>query len=90
MEIELPFFYKYDFSDNFSETVRYGKIEENLSTSIEEIKIDDVVNEYKIEKYKHESIRNSAISLYSEEKYKSNKDEFEAVKQRCLSFLSEF
>ena len=66
----------------------YGKIEAKLHTSIHEIKGYDGRDSYEIEKNKHYSIENSGLSSYFDDEHQSSREEFEAVKERCLSFLN--
>lgn len=90
IEVELPYYYKQDLMSDYCSSFIYGKIEEKLCTSIRETKSYDSKEEkYEIEKEKYDSIKNSGLSSYFDEKYKSNQKEFEDVKARCLSFLDE-
>ena len=88
IEVELPHYYKHDLTDDYSDLIIYGKIEEKLHTSFHETKRYDGMEAYEIEKERHSSIENSGLSDYFDEEYQSNKEEFEAVKERCLLFLS--
>ena len=88
IEVELPYYYKHDLMSDYGNSVIYGKIEEKLCTSIQENKNYDGEEKYEIEKEEHHSIKNSGLSSYFDKKYKSNKEEFEAVKERCMSFLN--
>ena len=88
IEVELPYYYKHDLSDDYGDSIIYGKIEEKLHTSIHEIERYHGKETYEIEKEKHHSIENSGLSSYFEDEHQSNKEEFEAVKERCLSFLN--
>lgn len=87
IEIELPYYYKHDLNLDFEDSIIYGKIGENFHISIQESKNNDGKEIYEIEKEIYPSIENSGYSCYFEDKYKSNKKEFEAVKERCLNFL---
>lgn len=89
IEIELPYYYKYNLGSDYGTVVSYGKIEEKRCTSIEEIQCNNE-EKYEIEKEEYESIKNSGFACYFEQKYTSTKEEYEAVKQRCLLFLSNF
>ena len=88
IEVELPYYYKHDLMSDYDDSVIYGKIEEKLCTTIQETKNYDGEKKYEIEKEEHHSIKNSGLSSYFDKKHKSNKEEFEAVKLRCLSFLN--
>lgn len=88
IEVELPYYYKYDLMSDYGDSVIYGKIEEKLCTSIQETKNYDGEKKYEIEKEKHHSIENSGLSSYFDKKHKSSKEEFEEVKERCMSFLN--
>ena len=88
IEVELPYYYKVDLMSDYDDSVIYGKIEEKLCTSIKETKNDDGEEKYEIEKEEHHSIKNSGLSSYFDKRHKSSKEEFEAVKERCLSFLN--
>lgn len=89
IDVELPYYYKQDCGSEFGDVVFYGKIEENSVTIIDETSYDEVIK-YEISKTEHHSIKNSGYSCYFGEKYKSTKEEFESVKQRCTSFLLDF
>lgn len=88
IEVELPYYYEHDLMDDYGDSIIYGKIEEKLHTSIHEIKGYDSKETYEIEKEKHRSIENRGLGGYFNEEYQSSKEEFEAVKERCLSFLN--
>lgn len=88
IEVELPYYYKHDLMSDYGDSVIYGKIEEKLCTSIQETKNYDGEEKYEIEKEEHYSIKNSGLSCYFDTKHKSSKEEFESVKERCLSFLN--
>lgn len=77
IEVELPYYYKHDLMSEYGDSVIYGKIEEKSSVSIQEI-----------EKEEYDSIKNANLSSYFEKRYKSNKEEFDFAKERCLSFLN--
>ena len=88
IEVELPYYYKHDLMDDYGDSIIYGKIEEKLHTSIHETQRYDGKKTYEIEKEEHYSIANSGLSSYFDEEHLSGKEEFEAVKERCLLFLS--
>ena len=88
IEVELPYYYKHDLMHDYGDSIIYGKIEEKLHTSIHEIKGYDGKESYEIEKEKHSSIALRGLSSYFEDEHQSSKEEFEAVKERCLSFLN--
>mgnify|MGYP001283798686 FL=1 len=88
VEVELPYYFKHDLSDDYSESIIYGKIEEELYTTIHETESWDGRKSYEIEKEEHVSIARRGLSSYFEDEHKSNKKEYEAVKERCLLFLS--
>ena len=88
IEVELPYYYKHDLMDDYGDSIIYGKIEEKLHTSIHETKRYDSKEAYEIEKEEHHSIENSGLSSYFEDEHQSSREEFEAVKERCLSFLN--
>lgn len=87
IDIELPYYYKHDLESEYSDSVIYGKIELNSSSSIQET--EDRYGEkcYEIKKEEYSYIKNSGLASYFNEEYKSNKKEFEDVKLRCLSFF---
>ena len=89
IEAELPYYYKHDLNlDNYGESVIYGKIDDIQCTSIQETNDYNGKEKYEIEKEKYHSIKYSGLNSYFGEKYKSNKEEFEAAKERCLLFLN--
>lgn len=88
IEVEFPYYYKHDLMSDYGDSVIYGKIEEKMCTSIQETKNHDGEEKYEIEKEEHHSIKNSGLSSYFDKKHQSSKEEFEAVKERCLSFLN--
>lgn len=90
VEVELPYYFEHDLSDDYGESIIYGKIEEKLYTTIHESKRYGDLATYEIEKEEHVSIALRGLSSYFEEEHQSTKEEFEAAKQRCLKFLSEF
>ncbi len=88
IEVELPYYYKHDLMDDYGDSIIYGKIEEKLHTSIHETKRYDGKEAYEIEKEKHVSIALRGLSSYFEDEHQSSREEFEAVKERCLLFLN--
>ncbi len=88
IEVELPYYYKHDLMGDYGGSIIYGKIEEKLHTSIHEIKRYDRKESYEIEKERHRSIENRELGGYFDDEYQSSREEFEAVKERCLSFLN--
>lgn len=90
IDIELPYYYKHNLMSDYRISVIYGKIDEKLCTSIHEDEYYDGDTKYEIEKEEHSSIKNSGLSAYFDKKHQSSKEEFEAVKERCLSFLKSF
>lgn len=88
IEVELPYYFKHDLSDDYSESIIYGKIEEKLYTTIRETKRYAEEETYEIEKEKHISIALRGLSSYFEDEHLSSREEFEAVKERCLLFLN--
>ena len=88
IEVELPYYYKHIITDYYGDLIIYGKIEETLCTTIDECKSGAYIKSYEIEKEKHSSIENSGLSDYFGEEYQSSREEFEAVKERCLLFLN--
>ena len=90
IEVELPYYYKHYLMDDYGDSIIYGKIEEKLHTSIHETERYDGKEIYEIEKEKHILIENSTLWGYFREEYQSSREEFEAVKDSCLLFLSGF
>lgn len=88
IEVEFPYYYKHNLMSDYGDCVIYGKIEEKLCTTIEESNRNNI-EKFVIEKEEYTSIKNSGLSCYFNKEYKSNKEEFEDAKERCLSFLSE-
>ena len=87
IEVELPYYYRHDLVSDYSTSVIYGKIEEKISTSIQETKSFTGTQKYEIEKEEHSSIKDSGLGSYFEESHKSTQKEFEEVRQRCQSFI---
>jgi len=88
IEVELPYYYKHDLMSDYGESIIYGKIEAKLHTSIHETERYDNKRAYEIEKEEHISIALRGLSSYFEDEHQSSREEFEAVKERCLSFLN--
>ena len=88
IEVELPYYYKHDLMNDYGESIIYGKIEEKLHTSIHETERYYSKETYEIEKKEHYSIETSGLATYFEDEHQSSREEFEAVKERCLSFLN--
>ncbi len=90
IDIELPYYYKHELStgDEFGDgmTVVYGKIEDTKCSTIQETSRNNV-DTYEIEIEKYNSIKTSGISSYFSDYYKSNKDEYDGVKDSCKKFL---
>lgn len=87
IEVELPYYYKHYLRSDYGGSTIYGKIEEQLCTSIHE-NIKYEIEKYEIEKEEYKSIKDSGVSSYFNEIYISNKQEFELAKQRCVLFLN--
>lgn len=90
IEVELPYYYKHDLMSDYGDSVIFGKIEEKLCTSIHEIENYDGEEKYEIQKNEHHSIKNSGLASYFDKKYNSTIDEYEAVKERCITFLNDY
>ena len=88
VEVELPYYFEHDLSDDYGESIIYGKIEEKLYTTIHESKRYGDSRTYEIEKESHVSIALRGLSSYFEDEHQSTEEEFEAAKQRCLLFLN--
>ena len=88
IDVELPYYYKHDLMNDYGESTIYGKIEEKLHTSIHETERYYSREAYEIEKKEHYSIANSGLATYFEDEHQSSREEFEAAKQRCLTFLN--
>ena len=88
IEVELPYYFKHDLSDDYSESIIYGKIEEELYTTIHETESYDGRKSYEIEKERLVSIARRGLSSYFDDEHQSSREEFEAVKARCLLFLN--
>lgn len=90
IDIELPYYYKHVLSsgDRFGDgmAVVYGKIEDTKCSTIQETSRNNV-DTYEIEIERHISIKLSGLSSYFSDYYKSNKDEYDGVKDRCKKFL---
>lgn len=81
IDVEFPYYYKYDLMSDYSDTIIYGKIFENYEVTIKECNSYNNLMSYEIE-------RDSRSDCYFEEQYKSNKDEFEAAKARAIIFTT--
>ena len=91
IEIELPYYCKRKVKDfEYSSTIVYHKIEKVTSISITETTECDYDEAfYEIKKDEHFSVQNSFLVEYFDKMIPSTKEEFEEVKSRCMSFLSE-
>lgn len=89
VDIDLPYYYKHDLMSDYGDSVIYGKIEENLGTTIHEQIFGDTTS-YEIEKYRYTSIANSGLSEYFDPMHKSSKKEYESAKDRCMCFLEDY
>jgi hypothetical protein len=90
IETELPYYYRQDLMSDYSESIVYGKIDEHLHISIQEIKLHDEDSEkYEIEKEEYLQIKDTGLACYFDKAHKSSRQEFEEVKQRCLSFVTQ-
>lgn len=90
INIELPYYYKYDLMSDYGDNIIYGKIEKDFHVAIKENKNYDGKCEYEIEREEHDSIKESGLSCYFDKKYLSNQLEFEKAKNRCFMFLDKF
>ena len=90
IEIELPYYYKHVLStgDRYGDgmSVVYGKIEDTKCSTIQETSRNNV-DTYEIEIERYLSIKTSGVSSYFSDCYKSNKDEYDGVKDSCKKFL---
>lgn len=91
IDIELPYYYKHVLStgDRFGDgmSVVYGKIEDTKCSTIQESFYNNVYT-YEIEIERYLSIKTSGLSSYFSDYYKSNKDEYDGVKESCKNFLN--
>ena len=88
IEVELPYYYKHDLSDDRDSTIIYGKIDLNIHTTIKEREdYSTGKREYEIERESHSSIKNSGLASYFKPEHKSQQLDHEEVKERALAFL---
>jgi hypothetical protein len=83
IEIELPYYYKHDLEFDDQDSVIYGKIEDNRTTSIH-IKYDYIDNSNIYELEIKES-KAQSHSSYMTNKYKSSESEYLDAKSKLLA-----
>jgi hypothetical protein len=82
IEIEFPYYYKHDLMLDESDSVIYGKIEEEKHTAIQ------ISNDYRgAEEFSVEVEKRKAVTLdcYLTDEYKSDEAEYLAAKTKLLA-----
>jgi len=94
IDIELPHYYKCVLrkiitGENKKETI-YGKIKENETTTITKTEYisGEVAYKFRIQHYL--SLQDPFFSHYLQDEYKSNENEYNAIKNEALEFLNNF
>ena len=84
IDIDFPYYYIHDLYSDYGDSVIYGKI----TSDKKEVTIHEDIefNGHKTYKIGVDSMSDS----YFDSEHKSNKKEFECVKQKALDFLNDF
>ena len=91
IEVELPYYYTNDLMYDHAGIAVCGKIEENVHTCVKEtLNYRTGEFSYTIERTGYTTLNKSNLSRYFEQEYVSTKENYEAVKKRCVEFLSNF
>lgn len=86
IEVDLPYYYEHDLMSHYGDNIIYGKIEETKHTCIQEITNDNGAHSFKIEKEKHNSIKNSGLVPYFKKEHRSSEEDYQNAKNRALNF----
>lgn len=87
IDIQFPYFYVHDLSDESQEYIIYGKILENETITIREtMSYDNTDTTYEIVRREHTTLE--ALTTYlTDPTHKSSKSDFDAVRARLRSFI---
>lgn len=87
IDIQFPYFYVHDLSDESQEYVIYGKILENEMITIREtMSYDNTDTTYEIVRREHTTFEGLTTYL-TDPIHKSSKSDFDAIKARLRSFI---
>ena len=89
IEIELPYYYKYEADLEGMEDVEYGKIDKGSWVTINETSRFGNEEGFELNKLNITSLKNMDFSPYIFAlENKSSKEEYESAKNKCLEFLN--
>lgn len=82
IEVDLPYYYKYDLDIDRGESIIYGKVLENKVYTIQESEDYNYDVKFELEEDSYYD------SSFFKPEYESNKDEFNKARTRALEFLN--
>lgn len=83
IEVDLPYYYKHDLSDDHGDSIIYGRIDGEISTAIHENESVYGDVKYEIEKEKW-----TGDGSYFSDDHKSTELEYNKVKERLKKFFN--
>ena len=88
INMELPYYYKSEHSDENGAHDYYGKIEKNSAVTIgKHLHYEDETENWEIEKHTFKAIEYSGYCCYFEKEHKSTGKEFRKAKVEALKFI---
>lgn len=83
IEVDLPYYYKHDFSSEYGDSIIYGRIDGKINTTIHEKENIHGAIKYEIEKEKW-----TGDGSYFANDYNSTEDEYNKAKERLKEFFN--
>lgn len=87
IDIEFPYYFEDDFSDEYDESGLYGKMEEERHTIIHIEHSCGEVKEIIVERSSHVLSQNSKLCGYFMDQYKSTKENYERARKQAKEFI---
>jgi hypothetical protein len=87
IDIEFPYYFEDDFSDDYDESGLYGKMEEESHDIIHICYSCGEVEEIIVKRVFHNLSQNPKLCEYFEDRYKSTKENYDRVLKRAKEFL---
>lgn len=91
IEVDLPYYYKYDLSEDNYDSVIYGVITEKDQKTISRTeRFYSKEIEWEMAIHPHHSIKESGLASYFKKEHASSKEEYEQARTEMMEFLKNF
>jgi len=87
LDVEFPYYFLHDLELEDGDNLIYGKIEKDRTVTIK--KVDNYFGHCSYEFVIHDEKNENHFSYINQEEYKSNAQEFEAIKNEMIAKIKE-